>query len=158
LAPLAVKLYFFIDEIYVTPVKDSLYHTGLNPKENMANVPSIKALIVDDEKDICFLLGNILKQANIQPVLAGSIKEAEKILQAPQSFYYIFLDNHLPDGSGINQVKKWKEKYPLSHLIMITAHDSYEERNKAVGDGVDHFISKPFSREVILNTLIPTSE
>ena len=117
-----------------------------------------EALIVDDEKDICFLLSNILKQANIQPVLAGSITEAEKILQTPNPFYYIFLDNYLPDGLGIDQIKKWKERYPSSHLIMITAHDSYEERNKAKGDGVEHFISKPFSREVILNAIVPTLE
>lgn len=128
------------------------------PQKNGINTQSKKALIVDDEKDICFLLSNILKQANIQPVLAGSITEAEKILQTPNPFYYIFLDNYLPDGLGINQVKKWKERYPSSHLIMITAHDSYEERNKAKGDGVEHFISKPFSREVILNTIVPTSE
>lgn len=137
-------------------MKDSLYNSDLNPTKNGTNTPIKKALIVDDEKDICFLLSNILKQANIQPVLAGSINEAEKILQAPNPFYYIFLDNYLPDGLGINQVKKWKEQYPLSHLIMITAHDSYEERNKAKGDGADHFISKPFSRELILKTIVTT--
>ena len=138
-------------------MKDSLYNTDLNPLKNGTNTQSKKALIVDDEKDIRFLLSNILKQANIQPVLAGSITEAEKILQTPNPFYYIFLDNYLPDGLGIDQIKKWKERYPSSHLIMITAHDSYEERKKAKGDGVEHFISKPFSREVILNAIVPTS-
>ena len=121
-------------------------------------MPVKKALIVDDERDICFLLSNILKQANIQPVLASSITEAEKILQSPHAFYYVFLDNYLPDGLGINQVKKWKELYPSIHLIMITAHDSYEERNKAKGDGADHFISKPFSKDIILNTIVPIAD
>ena len=139
-------------------MKDSLYN--INPETpKMMTTGSVKeALIVDDEKDIRFLLSNILKQANIQPVLASSITEAEKILQSPHKFYYVFLDNYLPDGLGINQVKKWKELYPSIHLIMITAHDSYEERNKAKGDGADHFISKPFSREVILSTIVPTSD
>ena len=116
-----------------------------------------KALIVDDETDICYLLSNILKQRNIQTVFAGSLAEAERRLQSPDFFYYVFLDNHLPDGLGINQIKRWKEKFPFIHVIMITAHDSYEERKKASKDGADYFISKPFSKEVILNSIVPTS-
>ena len=115
-----------------------------------------KALIVDDETDICYLLSNILKQRNIQTTFAGSLAEADKMLQSPNYFYYVFLDNHLPDGLGINQIKRWKEKFPFIHVIMITAHDSYEERKKATRDGADYFISKPFSKEVILNSIVPT--
>ena len=115
-----------------------------------------RALIVDDETDICYLLSNILKQRNIQTTFAGSLAEADKMLQSPNYFYYVFLDNHLPDGLGINQIKRWKEKFPAIHVIMITAHDSYEERKKATRDGADYFISKPFSKEVILNSIVPT--
>jgi two-component system, OmpR family, response regulator len=113
-----------------------------------------RALIVDDESDICFLLSNILRQKNIQAVTAGSLAEADKMLQSPNLFYYVFLDNHLPDGFGIDQIKRWKEKFPLIHLIMITAHDSYEERKKASRDGADDFIAKPFSKEVVLNSIV----
>ena len=101
-----------------------------------------RALIVDDETDICYLLSNILKQKNIQTVFAGSLAEADRMLQTPNLFYYVFLDNHLPDGLGINQIKRWKEKFPFIHVIMITAHDSYEERKNASRDGADNFISK----------------
>ena len=119
----------------------------------------IKALIVDDETDICYLLSNILKQRNIQTAFAGSLAEADRMLQSsPGYFYYIFLDNHLPDGLGINQIKRWKEKFPFVHVIMITAHDSYEERKKASKDGADDFISKPFSREIIFNSIVQTSD
>lgn len=116
-----------------------------------------KALIVDDETDICYLLSNILKQKNIQTVFAGSLAEADRVLQTSGYFYYLFLDNHLPDGLGINQIKRWKEKFPSTHVIMITAHDSYEERKKASKDGADDFIAKPFSREIIFKSIVPTS-
>ncbi len=116
-----------------------------------------KALIVDDESDICFLLSNILRQKNIQPVIAGSLAEADRMLQSSNPFYYVFLDNHLPDGLGLEQIKRWKEKFPFIHLIMITAHDSYEERKKAASDGADNFIAKPFSKEIVLNSIVQTS-
>lgn len=139
-------------------MKDSFYYNDPDPQKQRHGSFVKKALIVDDESDICFLLSSILKQANIQPVFAGSITEAEKVLESPQSFYYVFLDNYLPDGLGINQIKKWKERYPFIHVIMITAHDSLEERRKAKRDGADNFIAKPFSKQLILNTIVPTSD
>jgi len=133
---------------------------SINPvlkTEELIDPERKKALIVDDETDICYLLSNILKQRNIQTAFAGSLAEADKMLQSPNYYYYVFLDNHLPDGLGINQIKRWKEKFPFIHVIMITAHDSYEERKKATKDGAEHFISKPFSKEVILKSIVQTS-
>ena len=136
--------------------KNDSTNPGLETKE-LNDSKRRRALIVDDETDICYLLSNILKQKNIQTAFAGSVAEADKMLHSPDIFYYVFLDNHLPDGLGINNIKRWKEKFPSIHVIMITAHDSYEERKKASKDGVDHFISKPFSKEVILNSIVQTS-
>ena len=126
--------------------------------KKLDNPDKKKALIVDDETDICYLLSHILRQKDIQTAFAGSVAEADRMLQSPNFFYYVFLDNHLPDGLGINQIKRWKEKFPAIHFIMISAHDSSEEKRKAKTDGADSFISKPFSKEVILNTIVPTSE
>ena len=128
------------------------------PETKSNEQKKLKALIVDDEADICYLLSHILKQKNIQTTTAGSVAEADKMLQSSNGFYYVFLDNHLPDGLGINQIKRWKQKFPLVHFIMISAHDSYEEKRKARSDGADSFISKPFSREVILKSIVQTSE
>ena len=136
--------------------KNDSINPGLKTKE--LNDPKRKrALIVDDETDICYLLSNILKQKNIQAVFAGSVAEADKMLHSPGIFNYVFLDNHLPDGLGINQIKRWKEQFPFIHVIMITAHDSYEERRKASKDGAEDFIAKPFSKEIIWNSIVQTS-
>jgi len=136
--------------------KNDSTNPGLETKE-LNDPKRRRALIVDDETDICYLLSNILKQKNIQTVFATSVAEADKMLHSPDIFYYVFLDNHLPDGLGINQIKRWKDQFPFIHVIMITAHDSYEERKKASKDGADYFISKPFSKEVILNSIVQTS-
>ena len=130
-----------------------------DPKPQKLSDPDNKrALIVDDETDICYLLSHILKQKNIQTVVAGTLAEADKMLQSPNLFYYVFLDNHLPDGLGINQIKRWKSKFPAVHFIMISAHDSSEEKRKAKSDGADNFISKPFSKDAILNSIVQTSD
>lgn len=112
-----------------------------------------KVLIVDDETDIRFLLNNILKQKNLQTVFASSLSEAENIIQNKDSFSYIFLDNYLPDGLGVNYIRKIKNKYPDTKVVMITAHDNLADREKASEEGADFFIGKPFSRDLILQTL-----
>ncbi len=112
-----------------------------------------KALIVDDETDICYLLGNILKQRNIHTVFAGSLAEAGKLLESSPDFSLIFLDNHLPDGYGVSQIKEFKHKNPGAQLVMISAHDTKTDKKKAVDNGADLFIGKPFSREIILKTI-----
>jgi len=111
------------------------------------------ALIIDDESDICFLLTHILEQKNIHTVHAGSLEETDKILNSTDNIGYIFLDNNLPDGMGIFYISKIKSKFPNSRIIMISAHDSNEYKHTAKENGADQFIGKPFSKEVILNTL-----
>ena len=112
----------------------------------------LNALIVDDEKDICFLLSNILKQKNYNSTLAGSLAEAQKLIET-QTPSIIFLDNHLPDGLGLDHIHELKKNSPFVKLVMITAHDNANEKRKAMEQGADHFISKPFSRELIFQAL-----
>ncbi|TMI70139.1 MAG: response regulator [Bacteroidetes bacterium] len=110
-------------------------------------------LIVDDETDIRFLLGSILKQKNIQTVFASSLSEADNILKNKKKFDCIFLDNFLPDGLGVNHIKQIKNNYPQAKIVMITAHDNQTDREKASNEGADYFIGKPFSSESILKTI-----
>lgn len=112
----------------------------------------LKALIVDDEIDMCYLLSDILKHKNLQASFVNSISDAKRVLLEVNPSI-IFLDNHLPDGFGINFISEIKSLYPDVKIVMITAHDTNTDRDKAYFQGVDHFIGKPFTREMILNTL-----
>jgi len=107
-----------------------------------------KVLIVDDELDICYLLSGMLKQRNFQPGYVNSISAATAALRenAPA---LLFLDNHLPDGFGLEFIPYVKENYPEIKIIMITAHDGAVERKKAYEGGVDLFIAKPLTRKMI---------
>ena len=112
----------------------------------------IKALIVDDEMDICFLLSSILQHKNLDASFVHSIKDAKKILEEDKPSV-IFLDNHLPDGYGISFAEEIKQKHPEAKIVMITAHDAKPDRNEAFKNGVDHFIGKPFTRDVVFKTV-----
>ena len=111
----------------------------------------MKALIIDNEVDICYLLANLLRKKNLNASYVNSLADAATALKDIHDI--IFLDNHLPDGLGMNFISYIKEHSPTSKIIMITAHDTALERNNALNNGVDYFISKPFSRDTIYQTV-----
>lgn len=123
----------------------------MDPKEYGVKT-NPQALIIDDETDICFLLKGILKHKNIDAAYASSLAEGEQYLRQHDPAV-IFLDNHLPDGFGIDHIRHFKNEYPLSKIIMITAHDTWADRQKAYSEGVDLFIGKPFTRDIILKAV-----
>jgi two-component system, OmpR family, response regulator len=108
----------------------------------------LNALIIDDEPDICFLLSMILRQKNFHTQYVNKLSEANKALESV-SPSIIFLDNHLPDGLGIDFIKHIKTNHPAAKIVMITAHDTPLDRQQALQKGVDLFLGKPFTKEAI---------
>lgn len=112
----------------------------------------LTALIIDDEIDICYLLSGILKQKNCYTNYVNNLAEATVELQN-NSPLIVFLDNHLPDGLGINFVDHIKANYPQIKIVMITAYDTTADRQEALKKGVDIFIGKPFTKDEINKAL-----
>jgi two-component system, OmpR family, response regulator len=112
----------------------------------------MKALIIDDEIDICYLLSGLLSKKNLQVDYANSIADAILALEKYKP-EIIFLDNHLPDGTGIDFSKYIKQTYPGIKVAMITAYDSPADRSIALARGIDYFIPKPFTRDKIYQTV-----
>lgn len=111
-----------------------------------------RALIVDDEIDICYLLKGILRYMDIEADYVTSLNDAKDILKTTEP-PLIFLDNHLSDGLGIEYISTIKMEHPDSKIVMITAHDTASDRQKAYTEGVDFFIGKPFTRDMIIKTV-----
>lgn len=111
-----------------------------------------QALIVDDEVDICYLLKGILRYKNIEAEYVTSLTAAKnKAFEGSPTV--IFLDNYLKDGFGIENISYFKSKYPNCKLVMITAHDTAHDRERAYKEGADFFIGKPFTRDIIVKTM-----
>ena len=107
-----------------------------------------KVLIVDDELDICYLLSGMLKQRDFRTGFVNSLSDAIVALKTDTPSLLI-LDNHLPDGFGLEFIPYVKKNYPEIKIIMITAHDSSADRKKAYDGGVDLFVAKPLNRKMI---------
>ena len=125
-------------------VKKEIMNYHLNINDTI-----LKALIIDDETDICYLLSRLLKHKNLETAYVNSLSAATNALKNEESPEIIFLDNHLPDGLGMNYINFIKANHPSSKIVMITAHDSADDRARAMEQGADLFIGKPFTSDVI---------
>lgn len=113
--------------------------------------PYEDAIIVDDEKDLCFLLKMLLEKEDIRTQSVHSLSGMNKILRKKPSV--IFLDNQLPDGMGINHIPHIKRVLPLVKIVLMTAHESVSARVSAFKNGADAFLAKPFSRHALRDAL-----
>ncbi|MBN2637653.1 MAG: response regulator transcription factor [Bacteroidales bacterium] len=60
-------------------------------------------------------------------------------------FDCFLIDLNLPDGNGIEIIKKLKKQQKQSGIIVITARDAIEDRVKALELGADDYLVKPFN-------------
>jgi len=107
-----------------------------------------QALIVDDEPDILDLLSMTLSGMSIDCVSAETIAEAERLL-SQQSFDLCFTDMRLPDGDGLQLVKKIQESHPDLPVAVITAYGNMDLAVTALKSGAFDFVSKPLKLQVL---------
>lgn len=110
-----------------------------------------KVLVVDDETEITYFISRGLKKNNYEVFVAHNLKDAETLVNIEKPDF-ILLDNHLPDGFGIDYAPKLNTNNQVI-IVMITAHDSPQDRLKAKQNGVHFFIAKPFEVKQILDIL-----
>ena len=109
-------------------------------------------LIIDDEEELCMLMELVLEREHFRVrsihVLGNALNTIREV--KPD---YIFLDNHLPDGKGIDFIKQMIETHPPAKIVMMTAFDEKQLTEKALHEGASYFLHKPFNRNNIENII-----
>lgn len=99
-------------------------------------------LVIDDEKQIRRLLEITLSAKGYKVILSASGKEG-LVDAATQHPSLILLDLGLPDIDGHEILKKLREWYQKS-IIILSVRDSEDEIIKALDNGANDFLAKPF--------------
>ena len=108
-------------------------------------------LIVDDEKDIRELIGDILRDEGFPVRLAGNSDEAmAEINEDPPSL--MILDIWLKDSrmDGIDILKTVKRDNPDVPVVIISGHGNIEIAVAAIKQGAYDFIEKPFNIDQLM--------
>ncbi len=112
-----------------------------------------RALIIDDEVDICRLLSSVIGKEGLQTNYANSLADGKnKIVDFFP--HIIFLDLNLPDGVGFSLIPFIRQQLPDVKIVVISAYDSAREKEFTKHEmSVDFFISKPLNKDLILKTI-----
>lgn len=109
-----------------------------------------RILVIDDEADFTLLLKNYLTRLGHTVTTAGSIGEGmEKVEEFNPEI--LFLDNHLPDGLGWQQVPALKEKMPSLQINLMSAYYTHLAHLQRYPDV--KFIEKPLGLKAISSLL-----
>ena len=115
-----------------------------------------RALVIDDEPDICELLSLTLGRMDIDTESAGDVGGAKDLLGS-QQFDLCLTDMRLPDGDGLELVEWMQVHAPGVPVAVITAHGNIETAVQALKLGAFDFISKPLDlnhlRNIVENAL-----
>lgn len=125
----------------------------------MFNV-SLKVLVVDDFPTMRRIVKNLLKQLGFE-----NIDEAEDGLAAFQKlktggYGLVVSDWNMPNMEGIDLIRKIRQDPALKDtpFLMVTAEAEKEKVIEAIKAGVDNYIVKPFTAEVLKEKLEKISD
>ncbi|MEO8349673.1 MAG: sigma-54 dependent transcriptional regulator [Acidobacteriota bacterium] len=105
-----------------------------------------RILIVDDEASIRDMLAFFFHKRGFEVLTASNFTEgqASTLRSTPD---LVLCDIKMPDGNGLDLLRKVKAESPKTPVIMITAHTSTADAIEAMKAGAVDYIAKPFNIE-----------
>lgn len=121
----------------------------------MKNTPNV--LIVDDEEPFC---ASLLKILTVRKIAAAAVNRGEDALVEIQRHPYdvILLDVKMPGISGIEVLKRLKEKGSQAEVIVLSGHASLDTAVEIVNYGAYDYLLKPCDVDELLAKILSAYE
>ncbi|MBM3820881.1 MAG: sigma-54-dependent Fis family transcriptional regulator [Acidimicrobiia bacterium] len=105
-------------------------------------------LVVDDESLLRWSLRERLTAEGYQVIEAGTAAEALQQMRSEPDL--VLLDFRLPDGNGLDVLRRVKEASPDTLVILMTAFSTVEIAVEAMKSGAYHYVNKPFNLDEVV--------
>lgn len=111
-----------------------------------------RVLVVDDEKNITFVIQAMLEKAGFEVTVFNDSAQALEAL-AGEDFDLVITDLYMPGAGGLEILKECKRSLPQMPVVIITAYGTVEAAVSALKNGAFDFITKPFDQTELLNVV-----
>lgn len=108
-----------------------------------------RILIVDDDKDLCFLLKRFLARKGYDVTVAYSGAQANDYLDSSEPDLMI-TDLDLGDSDGLNLLSRSRDLYPNLPVVIITGFADIKTSALAMRQGAFDYVMKPLLPEQML--------
>jgi len=109
----------------------------------------VRILLVEDHRHIWKPLRQGLEEEGFAVDLAIDGDEADHKATAT-SYDVIVLDLMLPAIDGLTLLRKWRAAGMQTHIIVLTARGSLEDKVRGLDHGADDYLTKPFEMDELL--------
>jgi two-component system alkaline phosphatase synthesis response regulator PhoP len=118
-----------------------------------------KILIVEDEKNLRFLLTEILQEIEIMPVEILTAENGKTGLESiiSEKPDIVFLDIMMPEIDGFEVARTVKKELMLKdvYIVLFTAKGNETlDKEKFIDCGADEYMIKPFDPEIIFDKAV----
>ncbi|WP_421775168.1 ATP-binding protein [Gracilimonas sp.] len=148
--------FFTIEADETEPEEDQQVEMLSSPEHNTyADLNKLRVLVVEDNLMNQKVITSILSKKNLFPEIATNGKEAIELLGS-KVFDLIFMDMEMPVMDGIDATQYIRKAFPKNNqpvIIAMTANAFFEDRERCLKAGMNDFISKPISMDMVEVTL-----
>lgn len=112
----------------------------------------MRLLLVEDDARLSGRLRGELEQVGFAVDIAANGLDAE-FMGGSEPYDVAVLDLGLPDRSGLEVLRHWREAGNLLPVLILTARDAWHEKVDGFKAGADDYLGKPFHTEELLARL-----
>lgn len=106
-------------------------------------------LLIDDEAIVLDVLAVTLQKKGLTVKTARRAADGLELLEQ-EAFGCLLVDKNLPDGSGLDVIKRAREVQPLCACIVITGYPNVESILQALRLGAVDYLEKPFPQMALV--------
>jgi DNA-binding response OmpR family regulator len=103
----------------------------------------MKILLIENEKDLAKSIVDFIGKEDFIVEAVNDYSTAEEKINLYE-YDCTLVDLMLPDGSGLDIVKKLKKFQPKCGIIIITAKNTIDDKLTGLDLGADDYLTKPF--------------
>jgi two-component system, chemotaxis family, chemotaxis protein CheY len=120
----------------------------------------VKVLLVDDSRTMRNIEKNVLKTlGDMEFAEAGDGLEAlTAMAMNATGFDLMLFDWNMPNLDGLSLVKRVREKDKTTPIIMVTTEAEKVRIIEAIKSGVNNYVIKPFTPDVLVERIKQTLE
>jgi two-component system OmpR family response regulator len=108
----------------------------------------MKLLLLEDDVDLGQAVAEHLLAAGHEVHWCKTLAQAAAPQAVPPAL--ALLDLQLPDGDGLDLLRRWRAEGRMTPVIVLTARDQVSDRIRGLRAGADDYLVKPFDLDELL--------
>ena len=112
----------------------------------------MRVLLIEDHKPLSRALKQGLEEEGFAVDVAQDGEEGDFKARTAE-YDVIVLDVMLPKEDGLSLLKRWREQGLKTHVLMLTARGTLDDKVRGLNLGADDYLTKPFELEELFARL-----